>query len=520
MPYVCKKRPLHLLISFVSLLIIDLVPTSLQAQLRLSSLSEMQVGNIPRREPSDLRTLYQQFNFGYSMNDVRFGLRSEAFGTSESGRNYSEIRQRFVSYRSGSLQATLGHFYSIVGSGLLAHTFELPGVITEQRGSRRRYQIVRDLDGMHLRYGKTWGNIQLLRGKPINSDLPPGLKGINRRQGTIQGGTLTLKPQSYLDIGLNLLDYDTDDRRETGTSLSGRLRLNSLLSTVGWDETYVDLYGEYARRDLGSGAVFSLNRDLSRALYLSMTMTAGAWGFSLEFKDYRDFALTQINNPPPLIREHSAYLLNRITHDLLADDERGFQSELSYTTEEGYVLTANWTQAVRQLAPGRIDDKLLREIFLQLDAPLTDYIETQLFVDFTRNQMLNDQRHRIFGTLWSWSVNRHYKFDFDAQFQDVDQNFGTASYPYTNIYVNITVHNPVLSAALTLERSTDMLATGADPSGTTWWRGLNLSVDLETDHSASLFAGQRRAGIACTAGTCYELLGFKGVEIRLHNRFF
>ena len=27
-------------------------------------------------------------------------------------------------------------------------------------------------------------------------------------------------------------------------------------------------------------------------------------------------------------------------------------------------------------------------------------------------------------------------------------------------------------------------------------------------------------GLACTAGICYEVLGFKGVEVRLLNRFF
>ena len=30
----------------------------------------------------------------------------------------------------------------------------------------------------------------------------------------------------------------------------------------------------------------------------------------------------------------------------------------------------------------------------------------------------------------------------------------------------------------------------------------------------------RRSGLACTAGTCYEVLGFEGIEMRLLNRFF
>jgi hypothetical protein len=35
----------------------------------------------------------------------------------------------------------------------------------------------------------------------------------------------------------------------------------------------------------------------------------------------------------------------------------------------------------------------------------------------------------------------------------------------------------------------------------------------------TLFAGQRREGIACTAGTCYVVEPFEGVELRITSRF-
>ncbi len=516
-----ETHPRRSLSSSILLLIAALLATPLQAQLQLSSLNELQIGNLPGEEPNDLRTLYYQLNFGYALNDVRVGIRAETFGSSEPGRHYGEILQRFASYRRGPLQATLGHFYTIVGSGLLAHAFELPGVLTEERSRRQRYQIVSDLDGFHVRYNKPWGHLQLLRGTPVNSDLPPGLKAVDRRQGTIQGGSLTLRPRRYLDTGLSLLHYDVGNRREVGAALSVRLRLARLLADLGLPKIDADVYGEYAQRDPEAARFFSLDRDLGRALYLSTTVASGPWGLSFEFKDYRDFALTQINNPPPLIREHAAYLLNRITHDLLADDERGFQGELSYTSNGGHILTVNWTRAVRQLMPGTADDRSLRELFLQLNSPLGEFVEAQFFVDFNRNQILDDQRHRILGTLWTWSANPQYTLEFDVQFQKVDRRFGSSKYPYNNLYFNVAAHRSSgISAAVQLERSTDILATGADPSGTTWWRGLTLNADLGTDHNLNLFAGQRRAGLACTSGTCYEILGFEGIEVRLHNRFF
>jgi hypothetical protein len=45
-----------------------------------------------------------------------------------------------------------------------------------------------------------------------------------------------------------------------------------------------------------------------------------------------------------------------------------------------------------------------------------------------------------------------------------------------------------------------------------------VSAPLSDRHEIVLFAGQRRGGRACTAGTCYDVLSFKGVELRLTSR--
>ena len=49
-----------------------------------------------------------------------------------------------------------------------------------------------------------------------------------------------------------------------------------------------------------------------------------------------------------------------------------------------------------------------------------------------------------------------------------------------------------------------------------------LSVNLNArfgPYEALLFAGERRGGTACTSGTCYEVLAFKGAELRILTRF-
>ena len=494
-----------------------LLAAPLQAELRLSTLTEGQVGNLPGAQPSDLRTLYHQFSLDYAIADFQVGVRGETFGASATNRNYGQLLQRSASYRRSGFEATVGNFYTIVGSGLLLHAFELPGVVTESRGSRRRYQIVRDLDGVQVRYRAKRAEVLLLRGAPINSNLPPGLEGVERRPDALHAGSLQLKPHPYFDVGVSAVRYPAGRRQETSAAFNARWRLAPVLARLGLSGVYADLQGEYAQRDVAFDRFFLLDRDLGRALYLATTLAFGPWGLSLEYKDYEDFALEHINNPPPLIREHSAYLLNRITHDLLADDEQGYQAELSYVLPSGQTITANATRATRRRDPGAV----LREFFVQMDSPLGQRADVQLFADFSHNQILLDDKSRLLGTHWEWLPDGSYAFEFDAQFQDVDRRFGDLALPYTNHYYALAIHRaPGLSAAVQIQRTSDELETGADPSGITWWRGLNIGADIGEGHILNVFAGQRRSGLACTAGICYEVLGFRGVEVRLLNRFF
>ena len=380
---------------------------------------------------------------------------------------------------------------------------------------------MRDLDGAQLSYRGRRAEVLLMRGAPVNSNLAPGLEGVDRRPDDIQGGSLQLKPHQHLGTGFSVVSYDIGGHRETGAAFNAGWRLAPVLARIGLEGTYLDLSGVYAQRGLELDRFFSLSRALGRALYLAATMTSGSWGLSLEYKDYRDFALEHINNPPPLIREHSAYLLNRNTHDLLADDEEGYQAELSYSLPGGQILTANATRATRRRGPGPDDDRKAARVLRA--------------ARFTPGQQGRGPGHRRLQPQPD-SPRREkplpgHKLDlvsgpashpwFDAQFQDVDRSLGTLALPYTNHFLALEVHrSPGLSAAVQVQRTSDELETGADPSGVTWWRGLNLGADVGEGHSVHVFAGQRRSGLACTAGICYEVLGFEGVEVRLLNRFF
>ena len=234
-------------------------------------------------------------------------------------------------------------------------------------------------------------------GSPLNSALFPGLEG--RRSQALHAGASRWRPLSLVEAGVNRLDLDA----QVGADTSLRLRPGPVLGKG----SSLELYAEYAQRDAHPARWVSLDRDLGRGLDLSSFLAAGSWGQSLEYKNYRDFLIADINNPPPLICEHETYLLNRQTQALLPDDETGVLLEASYTFAGGASLLYNHTRNPRASEPGRADDEHLRSSFLQCDAPLGEGLRAQATADLTRSAILRDERRFLLGTRWVWQWWAH-----------------------------------------------------------------------------------------------------------------
>ena len=79
---------------------------------------------------------------------------------------------------------------------------------------------------------------------------------------------------------------------------------------------------------------------------------------------------------------------------------------------------------------------------------------------------------------------------------------------------------PSWSLGLAVERSTDFLDTDdpntlANELDAAYWVGGFGNYSFHDRIEFSLFAGIRRGGTACTAGTCYLVLPFEGAEFRI-----
>jgi hypothetical protein len=265
-----------------------------------------------------------------------------------------------------------------------------------------------------------------------------------------------------------------------------------------------------------------LTGDAPFALYGSLGYSKASFGVSAEYKKYNNFLLgAGYNDPPSLVKEHPYAVLNRTTHILNVVNEEGLQFEVFYRFGGGSLLTANATRAINRFS-SRFD---FFEYFLEAVVPLNHETTTKLFVDYAADESrLEEDRYSIGGYVerllsGRWSVSA----DLEAQKFTLLLGDG---FDVRNYVFGVTVSNSTrYSIGLIAERSTDPFLTDnprtpevAETDARTWL-GASLAYRPNRNHSVSLFSGTRRGGPACTSGICYEVLDFRGAELRVTTRF-
>ncbi len=502
----------------MKLILLLLMPLTLFAQLSITNLAEYQLGNLPNTEPENLSTLYDQLNLQYWHDQISVGLRVESFQSTNSDRSYNVLSQRYVEWQGGPMKLRLGNFYTTLGRGLVMRAFELPNVIFEQRELRRRYGYYRDVDGF-LAEG-TWKRFEFtaLFGQPLDESQPPDGES-DRRKGTVQGGQVRFRPTNWLTIGdayLRAQDTKSTIEHNEMNSLFTELNASPVLRQAGFNST-LKLYGEHARSNSQLGNFFSFQSDMPYATYLNLIFSYNKLGFSAEYKDYKQFE-NGINVPPIGYMEHSYYLLNRVTHELLAENERGYQFELTFRVSSSLYLLGNMSYARNEFFRSQYEfyDRMLEATFT-----LSERLSGKSFVNVAKDELRGDLDRKTGGLNLDWQAYKTYALSLDAQYQTIDRGFATTvTESFENTYAAITVSSsPIFSISAIVERSTDSGETDqadtpeieTDPK---YWFSVSGAIQINYNHEINLFYGTRRGGLACTSGTCYEVLPFEGLEVR------
>ncbi|MBC8424402.1 hypothetical protein H8E07_09785 [bacterium] len=500
-------------------------------QVRASNLMLYQVGRDPNGSPDTLTELFNQFNLEYARGDWRVGLRADSFRPSRDdgflSTTYDEITQKYVDWRDDGIHLRIGSGYTTLGRGLLFRAFELPGVIQDAVYPDSKYVDSRDLEGFIIDVDRGPLRLTALSGNPTRfPDYPYGLHddGLGRRMGSVSGGHAAVRLHRGFEIGAGYLrtEMTNFEGLEEAGSTDLTLRLHSLIPELRESGAEASVYVEYAGR---SWRPFSDGLDTDdetpHALYTATELSYGRWGLSYETKDYRDFLLG-VNDPPNLVPEMNQRLLNRMSHFLLQDNERGHQLSVKGA------LPGDWTVHLESArAENEINGKRdYRLDFVGLESPAHGSTRGEVFAAQGADEVDGITDHWTVGGALDRDIGELLALLVVVEYQKVEREIFDLVDRFENIYLSAGVSRAGLgSAGVMAEFSNDpaekddILTFDVIETEPRRWLGAYATVLIGSSHEASFFAGRRRGGTACISGTCYLVPDFNGVEMRVSSRF-
>lgn len=464
-----------------------LVSNIAKAQVNGSLLNEIQVGNIPNRTPNDLVANYTRLNLNANYKNFSFRSMSEVFVSQNKNTSYIFPSQISVQYKSKHIEAKLGNVYETIGRGNILRGYEIPGSILEDKIFRSRSYFYKDLLGGTIKYSTDKFSIKLIGGKPLDNLVPPTQSLKNRRTETVYAINPEYKFKKF-KVGSGLMTY---------------------ANTIEKHKTFLSNYASFA---IGNNSLyFELSNQLkvnnSYAFYGGYSFTKGDFGGSVEVKDYKNLLIgTGINQPPALVREHIYRVLNRSTHVLLPENERGMQAEFFYN-KNNHLFTLNQT-----ISKNNFNKRFLfSESFFEYQYNYENGNSFKTFFDFARDDFKGEKNRLSLGAQRDISIKKKkLKVEFETQTftrsnqRVTNQVYGISYIPKSNLTIS-----PVL------EITNDPFLT----DNSKFYLGAYSRLVLKSKYTLQAFVGERRGGPACNAGICYEVLDFKGAELKGIIRF-
>ena len=438
--------------------------------------------------------------------------------------SYGELTQRWAEFQGARLRVRAGQFHTILGHALLHRSYELPGVVYEELGTRTRYAASRDMDGALLEWRQAWVSARAFHGRFNDATRSPASEesGAGRDGSLLTGGQGELRLPWNSRLGAAGLREEHDDGvRRTFASFSAGSDLLARAASAGWS---LPVAVEAAREGghPSDWAPISSDGSVAHALYGSAGLMWRQWSLSGEWKDYSRMRLGY-NDPPPLVREQSWPLLNRNTHLLDAQSEQGHQFELNAPLLPWMKWILNWSRS--DGAPNarvfRFEERFA-EVWM---GPSDGRWEVRGYADrgYDTQDFISDRHAAGVSIAARWRSG--WAGELEAERQRVVRAGVLATTPYEDILATASVSRSGWgSAGISVTRTTDPLDLPFDLFGeptaeSAVFAGVTVAADLGTQHRAELFVGERRGGRACVSGTCYDVPSLDGAELRWTSRF-
>lgn len=402
------------------------------------------------------------------------------------------LDRRHLTLRLPDASVTAGNFYETFGNGLVLRTLE-QRFVTLNRVDRA-FNLDRNLDGVRVRAERGPVRLTALRGT-LKSLETYGTGGSQPfpPDDRLWGGEGVLAAGGLAELGLAYVEHSTavggGREREDLVSVRGSWNWNGLGGTV-------EVAGKRHLPDTPRGT----------ARYARLEGSWGRFGVSLEGKSYRNFVF-DADELPSLVRTQESVLLNRATHVLLPDDERGLQAEVLYAPDLFTTFTLNLAGSEGAASP-----RIFRETYLEARTEREGLGAGRLGMDWARDlTKFPAVRNRWTSALeLEKFVGERGSVIADLELQAVESGIGDL----TNQLLQLGYSRAGRwTLTVTGEHTTDPSASKRD------WLFANLDLRLTQNHDLTLGYGSRPAGIVCSGGFCFQSPAFDGAELRWLGRF-
>ncbi len=467
---------------------------------------EYQYGNLPSDTVNAFSTLYDRLIVDYSYEKFKAGISFEQFTSPYETRNYYRITQARLQYYGDNLEIQLGNIYETLGRGTLLRSYQIPGAVLEDLTFRSRYFFNQDLMGGMAKYKLKKFTFKGIYSYPLNAVLPPNQEVSDRRPDRT----------AAIDLGYTFENHSVGAAFMNIGNTSSNYSL-AMIRGSGNISPSISYYTELAKNLDSQYQLLDFSANSSYAWYANLNYYAENFGISAEFKSYKEFVLgLAINQPPALVKQHVYRQLNRSTHIMNAMNESGYQIEGFYnfpteTDEPGNsILTVNHTLAINDFGRRFI----FQEYFVEYASTILDLADYKLFADYAEDPFKGQEARLSGGIYVDWKLTKKSGLSTEYEFQRFSR-FGNT---FQNQLIALTYnYKSKYSVNILAEYSTDDFLLDSGENSRIWF-GTNLKYKPGFRNTFLLFAGTRRGGPACNSGVCYEILDFRGMELRWTTR--
>lgn len=455
--------------------------------------------------------------------DIRFrrflvGFRYEAFlppfqSGPDSLRQGSAQRYAEASFPFGGLR--VGNFYEIFGRGLLFRAYE-----------ERAIGVDTNMDGVLL-----WGSAGPFDVKGMSGRMMEAQT--NRRSAVLRGTDLGVDVGHGLKIGGSYLMESAENPDSVGVArIANPWHVEALGGRASYTHDYFDIYYEGGRinrlhriptSDWLQGRTYDDLRGSGHYAALNLFPFTGV-AITGEYKYYEKFRFqpvgvtgTDYNNPPAVTRETSYALISRHPHEMLPNDEKGYQVEAVVTPPiEGSTVTLNRTESTKIDGAHWFDEWYAewRQYFGEkyMVAVAYDYIDE----DKTRTKNHTPIIELEYFPGGEWSARSEYQYQETTTTLGLNRtHFGLIEY-----HVNLDLAFSVVG------EHTDACATSFSDDGSVcmgtrkddFFYG-QVDWFFQQDHHLTLTVGKRQEGYICVGGVCQKVPELQGVEFKIVSQF-